>query len=606
MPAETAPRKVSKTSIVTQLSLLFLMLAVVNLVVTWVFSGANQMRLISEKADLSGSTVAFEILRRLPAETFQPGRTKSNKPAPLNMAKIADSLRITRESKDLVVPQFDIVSTEFEYMGGFPGTQKSFVTAEVSQNVLKAIQLRDLSGKPFLGVPDILAYNIRLYIPLTHQGERDLVFVTQVRLDSIPSDLKSLVRLIFATIALMLLIQVGIGFLIYRILIRPIRQVSNAAVELGGGNFATINMPRRQRDEIFSLIESFNQMSTELKQKDVTINNQLNELQEKNDVMDFELEIAERIQQSILPDKDRLDGVHAAVEYVPLHRVSGDVFDFVHLPDGSAVIIIADASGHGVPAAFLTILLKVFFSDLVHRYHQPAELVRHLNTKLSQYLEGTGFYLTAFCIRILPDLRAEYCNCGHPSPLVVRQDGELINLDGENEVLGLSAELDQFNASEIELAESDRLVLFTDGLTELKNENRQFLPEADLHRILRETRHLPCEEARAQVLTFAREFQGSVRASDDLTLMVLPIAGILTGNAVSQHGHAVSAEAEVVALLEKIVQIRNSASFTALLINGHLRLGNHARAQELLAKAEKRYPDSRLIELVGQRLKVAR
>lgn len=582
------------------------MLAVINLVVTWVFSGANQMRLISEKADLAGSTVAFEILRRLPAESFKTEQKKPKTPVSVNMAKVSDTLRITRESKDMIIAQFDIVSTEFEYLGGFPEARKGFITPEVSQNVLKAIQLRDLSGKPFLGVPDILAYNIRLYIPLTVRGERDLVLVTQVKLDSIPSDLKSLVRLVFATIALMLLIQVGIGFLIYRILIRPIRQVSHAAVELGGGNFSTIDMPRRQRDEIFSLIESFNQMSSDLRQKDATINNQLNELQEKNDVMDFELEIAERIQQSILPDKDRLDGVRAAVEYVPLHRVSGDVFDFVHLPDGSAVIIIADASGHGVPAAFLTILLKVFFSDLVHRYPEPADLVRNLNAKLSQYLEGTGFYLTAFCVRILPDLTAEYCNCGHPSPLLVHEDGSIAALDGENEVLGLSAELDQFQSSGIQLTGTDRLVLFTDGLTELRNEERQFLPETDLHRILRETRHLPCEEARAQVLAFAREFQGTMRSSDDLTLLVLPVSGLLAGNSAALQSPAGGAEAEVVTLLEKIVQIRNSASFTALLINAHLKMGNYSRAEALLTQAEARFPDSRLIEIVGQRLKVAR
>ncbi|MFO1527087.1 MAG: SpoIIE family protein phosphatase [Turneriella sp.] len=601
MSASTG-KKNTKTSIVTQLSLLFLTLAVVNLIVTWVFSGANQMRLISEKANLSGSTVAFEIIRRV-SPLFAPGQLKRQKP---DIAHIVPRLQVSAADARMLVPAFALVSNEFEVLGNYPENAQFQLTAEISQNILKAVQLRDLSGQAYFVRPDLKDYSIELYIPLTNTGARDLVFISRVRVDSIADDLKSLVRLVVATIILMLVIQVAIGFLIYRILIKPIRDVSAAAVALGGGEFATVALPKRQRDEILLLVESFNEMSQELKQKDATIRNQIDELQEKNDVLDFELEIAERIQQSIMPDADRLNEINASLEYVPLNRVSGDYYDFVRLANGSVALIIADASGHGVPAAFLTILMKVFFSDLVHQHHDAGQLIREINRQISRYLESTGFYLTAFVVLVEPSGRAQYCNCGHPSPLKLSATGDIAELGGESDVIGLTAESDNYSATEIQFNPGDKLILFTDGLTELRNAEGEFLPAAEMHDLLRQKSRLSALEIRTAITQLARGFQQNAKASDDFTLAVVSIDDLFlherhaTPEALPAQGE--SREAVVARLLRQIIHINDAPSYHALLANVYLRLGEADLARATVQNALSRFATSEALARLSRKV----
>lgn len=600
----------AKTSIVTQLSLLFLTLAVINLIVTWIFSGANQMRLISEKANLSGSSVAYEVLRRISAP--DAGANAGGKAsARLDVRGIAQKLEVGAQQKKMIIPGFMVATGEFELIGAHPPDSARRMTADVSQNILKALQLRDLSGQAYFAKPNITDFTIDLYIPLPGTASRDLLLITQIGVESIRDDLKSLLRLIFATIGIMLAIQVAIGFLIYRILIKPIRDVSSAAVAIGGGAFSKVDVPKRQRDEILLLIESFNQMSSELKQKDDTIRNQVEELQEKNDTMDFELEIAERIQQSILPDAEKLDRCRAALEYVPLYKVSGDYYDIVFLEDGSVAIIIADASGHGVPAAFLTILMKVFFSDLVQKHNDVAQLMNEINRSISRYLESTGFYLTAFLMRILPSGEAQYCNCGHPAQLRLRYDGALEELPGDSDVIGLTVDSDRYAPTTIRLAPRDKIILFTDGLTELRNAAGEFLPEQDFFNVLRKQGSLTAAALREEVLSFARGFQGDGKATDDLTLVVLTV-GDLFADAPKTKIYAPQASEKtdeprdmvVARLLRQIIEIYDAPSYHALLANTYLRLGKVDLARLTVVHALRKFAGSETLAKLSQKLRL--
>lgn len=550
------------------------------------------MRLISEKANLTGASLSHDILR------ISEG---------LSDAKlIAEKLNGTGR-KEKLISTFTLATSEFEIIDSYPEGSARKITPAVSQNILKAIQLKDLSGQRYLAQANIMDFNLDLYIPIASRGSRDILLITQIHLESIPQDLKSLVRLIAATIGLMLLIQIAIGFLIYRILIKPIKDVSIAAIELGNGHFSTLDIPRRQRDEILLLVESFNQMSIELQNKDKIIRNQIEELSEKNDTMDFELEIAERIQKSILPDGDKTQEVQIALEYDPLYKVSGDFYDFVRFTDGSIGIIIADASGHGVPAAFLTILMKVFFTDLAQRYSAPAVLMREINLAISRFLENTGFYLTAFYIRIYPSLEATYCNCGHPAQLCVRETGELFLLENDNNVIGLIQDIDNFASETIKLSPNDKLILFTDGLTELKNMENQFLPEEEFHSILVQNRNESSDALRTRVLRFAEEFRGERKRADDLTLLILTAKDILNQPVSVSPGEADAAaqsqDQEIARLLGEIIKIQDSASYYLLLINAYLRLGKPALARETLKAASEKHSTSPGLQKLSALLK---
>lgn len=594
-----------RTSVVTQLSLLFLSLAVVNLVVTWIFSGANQMRLIAEKASMSGATVAVEVLRRL-EPLFAQNRGLQADP---DIQLINRALQTSANVKTLLVREYFLFTSEFDIAGAYPVHKKTTVSAEMTQNILRAVQLRDLNGQTYLAKPSVTDYHVDLYIPLTNTGARDLVFYTRVHVDSVANDLNSLVRLVAATIVLMLVIQAAIGFLIYRILIKPIRDVSAAAITLGGGDFATVDLPRRQRDEILLLVESFNKMSGDLREKDRIIKSQIEELKEKNDTLDFELDIAERIQLSILPDTQKLESYGVTLHYKPLYKVSGDFFDIAVRPNGTLAVLIADASGHGVPAAFLTILMKVFFSEFIGQASTPGELMQTINRSICRYLEGTGFYLTAFVVFIGPEGRSSYCNCGHPPPLVVGGLSKPLELAGLSDVIGIIPDSENYSSHDVHLKVGQKLILFTDGLTELRNTEGEFLPADSLNELTVEYGDAEHSSLNGTILEFARRFQGDARLSDDLTLAVVNVSDAQIDLPAPADGFAETAvvnslEVSVIDLLRQLISVRDTSTYQVLLANSYLRSGQINLARSTVAKALEKFPASASLARIAEKIRL--
>jgi len=595
-----------KVSIVTSLSLLFLALAIANLIVTWIFSGANQMRLITEKANLLGAAHASDIEKALtPVFERILANSREKNIKKIEKSSILEALKVPGKPGDLLAPSFDIYKADFDLAISHPDGSAG-IRPDTAQYLLKALQLRDMKRQRFLGVPEISDFSIRLFIPLTSQTGNDFVFVTRLSLPTIAQDLTSLLRLIASTIVILLLVQILIGFLIYRILLRPIQAVTRASVQLGNGQFISIPIPKRQNDEIMILIESFNKMTDELRIKDEIIHKQLGDLTDKNQTLDFELEIAERIQKSILPDARFWSENIFSVAYEPLTRVSGDFYDVKVFPDKSVGILIADACGHGVPAAFLTILMKVFFTSLAPTHRDPGMLMKAINSEVARYLEDSGFYLTAFYARIYSDGTIEYCNCGHPPPWLINAQAETQYLSGDNNVIGLFAEIESFDTGRLQFSTGDMLFLFTDGLTELMNSEGEMLPQEHLREQILQSEKFNPTGLLSETQRVAKAFQGGADRSDDLTVLLVDLeemlhrAGALSEQIVSTHESP--DEESPIQLLERLLALNESASYFALLANEHLKKGQIARAADVIDLARKKFPSSIALQNVASHI----
>jgi sigma-B regulation protein RsbU (phosphoserine phosphatase) len=129
--------------------------------------------------------------------------------------------------------------------------------------------------------------------------------------------------------------------------------------------------------------------------------------------MQSELVIARNIQQGIMPEKSLSGPFRSAVYFAPLETVSGDYYDFFSLPNGSTGILITDASGHGVPAALITIMAKVYFSAAAAKNLGAGQTLAEVNAHVSQVIV-TSHFLTGFYIIIHPDLTAEFACGSHP------------------------------------------------------------------------------------------------------------------------------------------------------------------------------------------------
>ncbi|MGA9120405.1 MAG: PP2C family protein-serine/threonine phosphatase, partial [Bacteroidota bacterium] len=242
--------------------------------------------------------------------------------------------------------------------------------------------------------------------------------------------------------------------------------------------------------------------------------------------MEQEIEIARRIQESNLPATLNLPGgIDIAARYVPMSAVAGDFYD-IQANKGSGVgILIADVSGHGVGAALIGSMLKVCFASQAAHIADPA----HVLTEINRILQGKikDSFITACAVFI--DCRSEiirYSIAGHPPPFLLRKSNpEIIRLTHAGTILGPFPEV-VYENEELRLAKGDRLVLYTDGLTETQSKSGEFYGDRRLETLINahsdDSPELSADHIVEQVVKWSRR-SGGRSLDDDLTLIVADV-----------------------------------------------------------------------------------
>jgi len=145
-------------------------------------------------------------------------------------------------------------------------------------------------------------------------------------------------------------------------------------------------------------------------------------LEERDRLMKYHLDVAGRIQRQLLPaHPPELSSFAFALAYHPLERVSGDYYDFAILPTGRLGVLLADASGHSVPAAFVSVMAKTAFHAYAQGIESPAAVLRTMNHRLSDLMEAEHFITMFYGVLERETLRLTYALAGHPRPLWYRQ-----------------------------------------------------------------------------------------------------------------------------------------------------------------------------------------
>ncbi len=250
-------------------------------------------------------------------------------------------------------------------------------------------------------------------------------------------------------------------------------------------------------------------------------------LQEAYESVDYEMKVVADIQRSLLPRKmPDIPTMSLAAYYQTSHRAGGDYYDFFPLPDGKWGILIADVSGHGTPAA---VLMAVTHS-LAHSYPgaptPPGRMLEHVNRHLAaRYTADSDTFVTAFYGIYDPQSRTlTYASAGHNPPRLKRcRDGTLDSLDGATALpLGIFAD-QTYPERTYRLMPGDRLVLYTDGITEAQNEYGEMFGVARLDKVL-ENCVVDASDLLESVLEAMKEFTVGHALHDDCTLLVAKIS----------------------------------------------------------------------------------
>ena len=241
-------------------------------------------------------------------------------------------------------------------------------------------------------------------------------------------------------------------------------------------------------------------------------------------VIDGELSIARQIQSSILPQAmPRVTGLTLAARYRPMSAVAGDFYDFVEIDRHQLGVLVADVSGHGVPAALIASMVKVALAAQRERADQPAAVLAGLNETLWDQLGGQ--YVTAAYLFI--DTRSalmRYAAAGHPYMVHLTHGGQDVReIEKNGLALGFMRDA-RYEELELPLETGDRLLLYTDGLTEAENASEDFFGLERVKIALTAGVALPPDAAADALLNTMDAWSGRPVA-DDLTIVLVDAVG---------------------------------------------------------------------------------
>jgi phosphoserine phosphatase RsbU/P len=238
--------------------------------------------------------------------------------------------------------------------------------------------------------------------------------------------------------------------------------------------------------------------------------------------IESELETARQIQFSILPKNvPALPRLRIVAGYHPMSAVAGDFYQFIELDDHRLGVLVADVSGHGVPAALIAAMMKTAVQSVVPCAHSPRDVLQGLNHMLLGQAEDQ-FVTAAYLFIDAANYRARYSAAGHP-PLLLSRSGTLQCIQSNGLVFGVAPEPD-YPVRDIELCPGDRLLLYTDGLIEPENAKGEAFGDSKLEQVLLVAQMRPPSELMVKLLDEIRAWQpASMAQQDDITVIVIDV-----------------------------------------------------------------------------------
>lgn len=235
---------------------------------------------------------------------------------------------------------------------------------------------------------------------------------------------------------------------------------------------------------------------------------------------DLEIEEVRAIQQGLLPREiPQMAGFEIADAWQPARIVGGDYLDVLSFGADSLGLCIADVAGKGLPAAILMSNLQAALRGTASPALAPDELCRQLNSFLCRNIASDRFITFFYAQLDGPSRRLHYTNAGHNPPIVFRADGSHHRLRDGGGVLGVFP-AQEFSSGAVTLAPGDRLILFTDGVTEACNPNGEEFGDLRLVRLLEENRSVSAAALQKKILDAVGHFCRG-QWEDDATLIVL-------------------------------------------------------------------------------------
>jgi sigma-B regulation protein RsbU (phosphoserine phosphatase) len=238
--------------------------------------------------------------------------------------------------------------------------------------------------------------------------------------------------------------------------------------------------------------------------------------------LEEQLKVASNVQARLLPEKPpALPGYEIAGTCLSTYDIGGDYFDYIELPNGRLGLVVADVSGHGIPAALIMASFRALLRTQTRFNPAPAHIADSMKRLLPDFTGEANFVTCVYGVLDPASGAFTYANCGHIPPMLLRADGRIEELTPGGPVFSGVIEHESYCESSTVIEEGDTLVLYTDGVVEVMNEQEEEFGVGRMSDIMLRSRGMPVEEIIGSVVRATQEFAGFESPEDDFTLVVV-------------------------------------------------------------------------------------
>ena len=418
------------------------------------------------------------------------------------------NLMMSRNASFIVHPNHDLILNETIFSSTYGDTDESL--KKMQEDIVNSRSgevLRDMDGSKFLV----------FYSPVETTQWTIAIVCSMSELYKGVKILRGML-IILGIMALLLLI--ALSYKGIRKVVAPIEDFSNVAKKIATGNF-DVELPKiTSQDELKELHDSFENLQKSL----VQYIEELKSTTANKERIESELRIASSIQMGMIPESfpafpERKDLLLSA-KLVPAKEVGGDLYDFF-IKDEKLYFIIGDVSGKGIPASLVMAVTCRLFRSVASYLNNPQEIISSLNDSLSDGNESNMFCTAFLGILDLKTGHLKYCNAGHNAPLTIGPEGNVSSIDiVPNLPLGLFNGF-PYEGQETEIEKGTMIYMFTDGVNEAENNEKELLGDAKIESLLKNNAFMEPGDIIDITFDQIRCHADGAEQSDDITVMCI-------------------------------------------------------------------------------------
>ncbi len=433
------------------------------------------------------------------------------------------------------------------------------LTEEKENNILKKREIDETLANAFQGKSVYTrqwGLQKSAYFPLKNKSGK-VVAVLGIDAES-EAIIKSIDKVKYHTILFLffsLLMSILVSIIVATAITTPLKQLVFTTLKVAKGDLShevkiknLWGLP--YRDEIGELAISFSKMITSLKEKEEENRSLYNEiktsnvelekkikeaihhleitnkqLMEEEDERKQELELAQRTQQTLLPNAFSHQGINIVATFIPAKGLGGDFYNFMSIDENHLGIVVGDVAGKGVSAGLLMAMTVGILHAESKKTLSPAEILHKANSIIFSHI-GTDyqFFVSSFyAVLNVRDKILSFSKAGHERPLWFRKASQEVKvLDVEGVFLGIFADT-EFEEKKVKLEVGDKIIFYTDGVYEAKNKENEIFGEERISFILQENPNFSAQQISDLLRQHLLYFVGDLAPADDIAFVVLEV-----------------------------------------------------------------------------------